>query len=94
MVIAQEAPVVLLDEPTSHLDVVQRFALHGVLAEMRGRRGTAFVIVSHAIADAERFGDSVILIESGKACHLGPSKRGSARAALIAAADIPEEWVY
>jgi iron complex transport system ATP-binding protein len=94
MVLAEEAPVVLLDEPTSHLDVVQRYALHGVLTEMRARRGTAFVIVSHAIADAERFGDSVILIENGKARHLGPSKSGSARAALIAAAAIPEEWVY
>jgi iron complex transport system ATP-binding protein len=93
MVIAQEAPLVLLDEPTSHLDLVQRFALHGVLAEMRGR-GAAFVIVSHGIADAERFGDSVILVEGGRARQLGPTGSGGVRAAMIAAAGVPEEWVY
>ena len=93
MVLAQEAPVVLLDEPTSHLDVVQRFALHGVLAEMRERRRTAFLIVSHSVVDAERFGDSVVLIRDGKAGRLDPGQPGAARAAMVEAAGIPEEWV-
>ena len=94
MVLAEEAPLVLLDEPTSHLDVAQRFALHGVLAEMRKSRRTAFVIVSHAVSDAERFGDGVLLIRDGRATHLGPAGSGAARKALIEAAGVPEEWVY
>jgi len=93
MVLAEEAPLVLLDEPTSHLDVAQRYALHGVLAEMRERRRTAFLIVSHSVVDAERFGDSVVLIRDGKAGRLDPGQPGAARAAMVEAAGIPEEWV-
>jgi iron complex transport system ATP-binding protein len=94
MVLAEEAPLVLLDEPASHLDVAQRFSLHGVLTEMRERRRAAFLIVSHSIADAERFGDSVVLIQDGKTSHLDPSTPGAVRAAMVTAAGIPEEWVY
>jgi iron complex transport system ATP-binding protein len=93
MVLAEEAPLVLLDEPTSHLDVAQRFALHGVLADMRARRGTAFLIVSHSIADAERFGDGIVLVRDGKAGALDPASPGAARAAMVEAAGVPEEWV-
>jgi ABC-type cobalamin/Fe3+-siderophores transport system ATPase subunit len=94
MVLAEKAPLVLLDEPASHLDVAQRFALHGVLAGMRADRGTAFLIVSHSIADAARFGDSLVLVRDGKADLLADASPGAVRAAMVAAAGIPEEWVY
>jgi iron complex transport system ATP-binding protein len=94
MVLAGGAPFVLLDEPASHLDMAQRYALHGVVAEMRARERTAFLIVTHSIADAERFGDSVVLIEAGKAVSFESARTREARAAMVAAAGIPEEWVY
>ena len=94
MVVAEETPLVLLDEPTTHLDMAQRFALHRLVTELRRERGTAFVTVVHAVADAERFGDSILLIEAGRASCYGPSMRASVRDALVASARIPEEWVY
>lgn len=94
MVIAGEAPLVLLDEPTSHLDMAQRFALHGLVARMRRERGTAFLIVAHALADAERFGDGMVLIEGGRAVLFGPAERAGARRALVQSAGIPEDWAY
>jgi ABC-type cobalamin/Fe3+-siderophores transport system ATPase subunit len=94
MIVAQEAPLVLLDEPTTHLDMAQRFALHGLVDEMRRARGSAFAIVVHSVADAERFGDSIVLIEEGRAASYGPSMRAEARRALIASAHVPEEWIY
>jgi iron complex transport system ATP-binding protein len=94
MVVAEEAPLVLLDEPTSHLDMAQRFALHALISRMRSLRGTAFLIVTHAVADAERFGDGILLIEGGRAALFDPSMRAEARKALIASAQIPEDWVY
>jgi len=94
MVIAGEAPLVLLDEPTTHLDMAQRFALYRTIAELRRERRTAFVIVTHAIADAERFGDSILLIEKGRTSLFGPSMRVAVREALMTSARIPEEWVY
>ncbi len=94
MVVAEGTPLVLLDEPTTHLDMAQRFALHRLVSELRRDRGTAFVTVVHAVADAERFGDSILLIEAGRVSCYGPSMRAAVRGALFASAGIPEEWVY
>ncbi len=61
MGLAQSTPVLLLDEPTSHLDV--RVA-HEILALLRAiaRDGTAVVSVLHDLNDAAAYADRLMLL--------------------------------
>jgi iron complex transport system ATP-binding protein len=62
--LAQETPVLLLDEPTSHLDVR---AAHDVLRLLRGlcASGKTIVCVLHDVNEAAAFADRVALIGDG-----------------------------
>jgi iron complex transport system ATP-binding protein len=62
--LAQETPVLLLDEPTSHLDVR---AAHDVLRLLRGlcAAGKTIVCVLHDVNEAAAFADRVALIGDG-----------------------------
>ena len=62
--LAQETPVLLLDEPTSHLDVR---AAHDVLRLLRGLcvSGKTIVCVLHDVNEAAAFADRVALIGDG-----------------------------
>jgi iron complex transport system ATP-binding protein len=61
MGLAQETPVLLLDEPTSHLDV--RVA-HEILALLRGlaRAGRTILCVLHDLNDAAAYADRLMLL--------------------------------
>lgn len=66
MALAQEAPVLLLDEPTSHLDV--RVA-HEILALLREQscRGKTVISVLHDVNEAAQFADRILLLGRGTA---------------------------
>ncbi|HTA39278.1 MAG TPA: ABC transporter ATP-binding protein, partial [Candidatus Acidoferrales bacterium] len=63
--LAQETPVLLLDEPTSHLDVR---AAHEILALLRdlARAGKTVVCVLHDLNDAATYADRIALLGCGK----------------------------
>lgn len=64
--LAQEAPVVLLDEPTAGLDLRYAMELFGLLAELRGD-GLALLVVTHDLNLAARFADRILLLDRGVA---------------------------
>lgn len=71
MVLAQQAPVLLLDEPTSMLDL--RHAA-GVLELVRtvARTGRTVVMVLHDLGSAARYADTVLAMREGATVALGP----------------------
>jgi iron complex transport system ATP-binding protein len=71
MGLAQETPVLLLDEPTSHLDV--RVA-HEILALLRrlARAGRAIVCVLHDLNDAAAYADRLMLLGCGRMLACAP----------------------
>ena len=64
--LAQEAPVVLLDEPTAGLDLRYAMELFHLLAELRGD-GLALLVVTHDLNLAARFADRILLLDRGVA---------------------------
>lgn len=65
--LAQETPLALLDEPSSHLDIAQQAAALEVLVASAGQRRGALVIVLHDLHLATRFCDHAIAIGRGRA---------------------------
>lgn len=70
-VIAQEAPILLLDEPTAALDIGHQEKLMQVLRSL-AREGTAIIVILHDINLAAAHTDRIMLISAGRAIATGP----------------------
>lgn len=79
--LAVEAPVLLLDEPTTHLDAPhQRALLRSLVA--RARRGVAVVAVLHDLTLALG-ADRLVVLAAGRLRAEGPPDDPAVRAALV-----------
>lgn len=65
MVLAQQTPYLLLDEPTSFLDITHQYQLLGLLARLRDE-GRTVIAVLHDINQACRFADHLIAMKDGR----------------------------
>ncbi|MGW4202386.1 ABC transporter ATP-binding protein [Streptomyces sp. NPDC004726] len=71
MVLAQETPYLLLDEPTTFLDLAHQYQLLSLLARLRDG-GRTVVAVLHDINHACRFADHLVAMKDGRVYAEGP----------------------
>ncbi len=69
--IYQDAEVMLLDEPTTYLDIDNQIAVHDLLRSLK-ERGKTIVIVMHDINAIQSLCDDVIMLRSGNLIAAGP----------------------
>lgn len=62
--LAQRAPALVLDEPTTFLDVAHEMAIFELLASL-ARNGLAVLLVSHQLNLLARFADNIVLLNHG-----------------------------
>ncbi len=58
--------LVLLDEPTSNLDVIGREDILNLIVDLHQKSGTSFLIASHVLSDLEKVCTSVAFLNKGK----------------------------
>lgn len=63
--LAQEAPVLLLDEPTASLDVGHAVEVLDVVDDLRHREGLTVVMAAHDLTLAGRYVDRLLLMNGG-----------------------------
>ncbi len=73
--LAQETPVLILDEPTAHLDLRHQLTTLRLLRELTRQEGKATLVILHDINLAARFADEVVLLHRGKVAAWGPPER-------------------
>jgi len=66
LAVAQAAPVLLLDEPTVHLDLRHQVEAMELLRDLNERDGTALVAVLHDLGLAAHFFPRLVVIEHGR----------------------------
>ena len=74
MVLAQQTPVLLLDEPTTYLDIAHQIELLELLAELN-RRGRTIVAVLHDLNQACRYASHLIAMKAGAIVAQGDPAR-------------------
>jgi len=62
--LAQDAEVLLMDEPFGALDAITRDLLHDELEDVVRSRGMTVLFVTHNVREAVRLGDRVVLLTS------------------------------
>jgi ABC-2 type transport system ATP-binding protein len=63
---SRDAELLLLDEPTTGLDVNAKLKLFGLILDFVKREDRAVVISSHQLADLERIADQVAIMDKGR----------------------------
>ena len=69
--LAQDAPVLLLDEPTTHLDLQHQSNLLNLVRGLAGQRGLTVLMVVHDLNLASLYADRVALMAEGKIYRCG-----------------------
>ncbi len=68
--LAQKTPALVLDEPTTFLDVAHEMAIFELLSSL-ARSGLAVLLVSHQLNLVARFADTIVLLDQGKVATSG-----------------------
>lgn len=70
MALAQETPLLLLDEPTTYLDIAHQIDLLELFAELN-RQGRTVVAVLHDLNQAARYASHLVVMKAGSIIALG-----------------------
>ena len=74
MALAQQTDVLLLDEPTTFLDLTHQLDVLDVVRDLNRERGTTIGIVLHDLNLAARYADHLIAVKDGRIHTEGPPR--------------------
>ncbi len=69
--LAQKSEVLLLDEPTLHLDVIHQFELMDLINKLAHERKLLVIMVTHDMVLAARYCDKIIMMKKGSIIDAG-----------------------
>ncbi|MCY0931368.1 ABC transporter ATP-binding protein [Streptomyces sp. H27-H1] len=72
MALAQQTPLLLLDEPTTYLDIQHQIDVLNLCAELHEEQGRTLVAVLHDLNHAARYATHLIAMRDGKVVAEGP----------------------
>lgn len=71
MALAQKTDILLLDEPTTYLDMAHQMEVLKIVKDINENHGCTIVMVLHEINQAARFSDTIIAMKEGKIMMTG-----------------------
>ena len=71
MALAQQTGIILLDEPTTYLDLCHQLEVLELLKELNEKQHTTIVMVLHDLNLASRYSDFLLAMQSGKVYAYG-----------------------
>jgi len=66
MILAQDTPIMLLDEPTTHLDIAHQIEILELLKKLSTQNGRTIVMVLHDLNLAARYATNLVAMRDGK----------------------------
>lgn len=68
---AQQTPVILLDEPLSNLDITYQFEVMDILQHLNKQNNTTIVIILHDLSFVKKYAHKVLMLQKGSLKHFG-----------------------
>jgi ABC-type cobalamin/Fe3+-siderophores transport system ATPase subunit len=72
MALAQETPILLLDEPTTYLDIAHQLEVLELLKNLNCKQGRTIVMVVHDLNHAAQYADHIVAVANGRIHASGP----------------------
>lgn len=73
-VLTQQTSVIILDEPTTYLDIRNQYLILNLLKKLQKEENKTIIAILHDIKQAEQFSDEVILLDKGEVYCYGKTK--------------------
>ncbi|PRY58756.1 iron complex transport system ATP-binding protein [Knoellia remsis] len=93
LALAQRTDILLLDEPTTYLDLAHQLDVLDTVTELHRRDGVTVVMVLHDLSLAARYADHVVAMRSGGVVEAGPVAEVITPAMLRAVFDVEAQIV-
>ncbi|MER0241921.1 ABC transporter ATP-binding protein [Streptomyces sp. HSW2009] len=71
LALAQDTPTLLLDEPTTYLDVAHQIEVLDLLADLNEQAGKTIVLVSHDLNQAALYASTIVAMRDGRVVRRG-----------------------
>lgn len=71
MILAQNTPIALLDEPTAHMDQSYEEGFLRLLRELKDRKKKTFLVILHDLTLAAQYADDIVVLEEGRIVFAG-----------------------
>jgi iron complex transport system ATP-binding protein len=72
MALAQQTPILILDEPTTFLDLGHQLEVMELLGELNEQQGLTVIMVLHDLNQAARYCDHMVAVQRGRIWRKGP----------------------
>ena len=66
MALSQRPRLLLLDEPTTYLDIAHQLRVMDIISQLNRIHGMTILMVLHDMAHAMQYADDIVLVESGR----------------------------
>lgn len=71
MILAQNTPIALLDEPTAHMDQSHEGDFLELLTDLKKRKKKTFLVILHDLSLAAEYADDLVILEEGRVVFAG-----------------------
>ncbi|MFJ3723827.1 ABC transporter ATP-binding protein [Streptomyces sp. NPDC090045] len=71
LALAQDTPTLLLDEPTTYLDIAHQIEVMDLLADLNEQAGKTIVLVSHDLNQAALYASTIVAMRDGRIVRQG-----------------------
>jgi iron complex transport system ATP-binding protein len=75
MALAQQTDLLLLDEPTTYLDLTHQVSILELIAQLNARDDRTIVMVLHDLNQAARYADQIVALREGAIVAAGPPEQ-------------------
>ena len=69
--VCQQAPIIMLDEPTASLDLSHQIRIMDLMNQLRSEKGVTVVMISHDINLAAMYAEQLLLLNQGRVSRIG-----------------------
>jgi iron complex transport system ATP-binding protein len=73
--IAQDADILIFDEPTAHLDIGAQYAILDFLKDLNEKSGKSIIMTLHDLNAAGEFCENIILMDEGRIKNFGSPQK-------------------
>lgn len=71
MILAQNTPIALLDEPTAHMDLGYEAGFLRQLCQLKKEKKKTFLVILHELTQAVQYADDLVVLDAGRVVFAG-----------------------
>ncbi len=89
--LVQNAKIILLDEPNSHLDIKNEISLFKLLASLREKDNISIAIITHHLNLANFYSDNILILKRGEVLSYGKPEKILTKQMIINCFELSED---